>query len=135
MKSPCLALFFFLVALHSSVGAQEKIPLISPDDPSSGWIFDNGREFKGATGSLTVDESEIHQGNPSIHLQGDFTKGGGYVQIGIKFKPTDIEDLSFWVKNPGAENFTLRLIDGSGQRHQLKILTDSSDDWQQINFP
>ncbi len=135
MKSSCLALLLSLIADHSPLSAQEKIHLISEVAPTSGWSFDNGREFRGATGSLSADETETHQGNPSIHLQGDFTKGGMYVQTGLKFKTTDIEDLSFWVKAPGAENFTLRLIDGTGQCHQLKILTDSSDEWQQINFP
>ena len=35
--------------------AQDAVPLISPNDPSAGWKFNNGREFPGATGSLTVD--------------------------------------------------------------------------------
>ena len=135
MKAPFLALFLSLIALHSSSSAQEKVHLISPNDPIAEWTFDNGREFKGATGDLSADESETHQGNPSIHLRGDFTKGGMYVQTGIKFKPTEIEELSFWVKNPGSKNFTLRLIDSTGQCHQLKILTDTSDEWQQVNFP
>ncbi len=133
MKRTCLVTLLSLLTFPAS--AREKVSLISPSDPVKGWSFDNGQEFKGATGSLTNDESEKHQGNPSIHLQGNFTKGGMYVQTGLKFKPTDIEELSFWVKSPGSGNFTLRLIDSSGQCHQLKISTDPSGEWQHIIFP
>ena len=62
--------------------AQETVPLISPVDPTTAWRFNNGQEFPGATGSLTVDADAKREGRASLKLSGDFTKGGNYVEAG-----------------------------------------------------
>ena len=42
---------------------------------------------------------------------------------------------SLWVKAPkGADGFTLRLIDGTGQCHQLPLRIAPSGEWQRIGF-
>lgn len=122
--------------LGSHALSQEVVPLIPASEPSKGWSFNNGQEFGGgAKGGLEVDASAVRDGKPTLKLGGDFTKSGLYVQAGKQFGKTDIAGVSMWVKNPGSDRFTMRLIDGSGQCHQLALVTDSSDEWQKIEFP
>lgn len=123
------------VQLAPKVQAQELVPLLNPKDSSEGWTFNNGREFPGATGTLTVDADAKHEGHDSLKLVGDFTKGGGYVQVGRKIDNVDIRELSMWVRNPDAERFTLRLNDASGQTHQIVVKTERAADWQHIVLP
>ena len=125
------ALLAMLLA-GSLAHAQAPVGLITPTTPAVGWKFDNGQEFKGATGSLTAD---THEGRPSLKLHGDFTRGGRYVQAGRSIDRVDIRDLTMWVRNPDADRFTLRLIDGGGQVHQLSIRTEPGADWQKVTLP
>jgi len=116
--------------------AQDPVPLLTQEDPKTGWTFNNGQEFGGgAQGGLEADPSAMREGKPSLRLSGDFSKAGLYVQAGKQFPKTEIAGISMWVKNPGSDRFTMRLIDGSGQCHQLALVTNSSDDWQKIDFP
>jgi hypothetical protein len=115
--------------------AQEPVQLIDVKAASTGWSFNNGQEFPGATGSLTADSDASRNGHPSLKLVGDFSKGGGYVQAGRKIDNVDIRELSLWVRSPDAERFTLRLGDASGQTHQIVIKTERQDGWQQVVLP
>lgn len=133
-KSP-RALFVVLLLLASMARADETTPLLNPNDPAAGWSFDNGREFPGATGSLAADPQTTHDGQPTLRLIGDFTKGGGYVSAGRKLEPIALRELSMWVRNPNAERFTLRINDGTGQTHQIDLRTVPGDQWQQIVLP
>ncbi|WAC19922.1 hypothetical protein OVA24_00835 [Luteolibacter sp. SL250] len=118
------------------LSAQPVVPLIEDAQPSKGWSFNNGQEFGGgAKGGLEIDASAPRDGKPSLKLSADFTKAGMYVQAGKQFPKTAISGVSMWVKNPGSDRFTMRLIDGSGQCHQLALVTDASDGWQKIEFP
>ncbi len=58
-----------------------------------------------------------------------------YVQAGKQFPKTELKALSMWVKNPGSDRFSMRLIDGTGQCHQIVLLTKTTDEWQKIVFP
>lgn len=40
-----------------------------------GWIFHNGPEFPGATGSLTEETNDFYEGTKSGKLTGDFAGG------------------------------------------------------------
>ncbi|HLQ45885.1 MAG TPA: hypothetical protein VK137_14195, partial [Planctomycetaceae bacterium] len=124
-----------VVLLAPHARAQELVPLLNPKDASDGWAFNNGAEFPGATGTLTVDADAKHEGRGSLKLVGDFSKGGGYVQAGRKIDNVDIRELSLWVRNPDAERFTLRINDASGQTHQIVIKTERNADWQHIVLP
>ena len=62
--------------LEANLRAQELVPLISETEASAGWRFNNGQEFPGATGTLTVDTEAKRDGRDSLKLVGDFTKGG-----------------------------------------------------------
>lgn len=114
---------------------QEAVSLVELKDPVKGWTFDNGREFPGASGGLSVDREVRRGGRDSLRLVGDFTKGGNYVQMGRKIDAVDIRELSFWIKSPGADRFTLRINDSTGQTHQLAIKTAASDEWQEVVVP
>ncbi len=115
--------------------AQQTTSLLDKSDPKSGWTFDNGREFKGATGTLTADPDNKHDGHASLKLAGDFTAGGMYVQAGKKLDKLDFREISLWVKNPDSDTFTLRLGDASGQTHQIVLRTEPGDQWQQVTLP
>lgn len=122
--------------LVGHAAARQPVPLLAAENPASGWTFNNGQEFGGgAKGGLEADPSAARDGRPSLKLSGDFSKAGLYVQAGKQFPKTEIAGVSMWVKNPGSDRFTMRLIDGSGQCHQLALVTNSSDDWQKIEFP
>lgn len=113
--------------------AQEKISLFTPEAENFGFTFNRGAEFPGAVGELTVGEPGPF--GPSLKLHGDFTGGGAYVQAGKKLDKIDVRELVLVVRNPGAERFTLRLGDASGQTHQIVVKTDPADRWQQIVLP
>jgi len=124
------------LALAPQTRGQEAVRLIPTEEPSKGWSFNNGQEFGGgAKGGLELDPSATRDGKPTLKLSGDFTKAGMYVQAGKQFPKTPIAAVSMWVKNPGSDRFTMRLIDGSGQCHQLALTTNTSDEWQKIEFP
>ncbi|RYD34743.1 MAG: hypothetical protein EOP87_08630, partial [Verrucomicrobiaceae bacterium] len=125
-----------LILSAGLLAAQPPVHLIEDAQPSKGWSFNNGQEFGGgAKGGLEIDASAPRDGKPSLKLAGDFSKAGLYVQAGKQFPKTAISGVSMWVKNPGSDRFTMRLIDGSGQCHQLALVTDASDGWQKIEFP
>lgn len=118
-----------------SASAEANVSLLDREAKNYGYQFNNGAEFPGAVGALTVDESTKFADRPSLKLHGDFTGGGGYVQAGKKLADVDIRDLVLTVRNPGADRFTLRLGDATGQTHQIVVKTDASDDWQTITLP
>jgi hypothetical protein len=116
--------------------ASEEIALIDQAAPTSGWRFDNGQEFPGAKGGFSADDSVEPQYRPALRLDGDFTGGGNYVQIGRDLPVADIESLSVWIKAPeGMGQTTMRLIDGTGQCHQFNLKVESHGEWQRILFP
>lgn len=131
MKSRTCTLLV-LILLTGVLRAQEPITLMSPKDA---WTFNNGAEFPGAAGSLTIDPATQGKDGISLKLVGDFTKGGMYVQAGRKIDKIDIRELSFWVRNPDGAKFTLRLNDGSGQTHQFAMKLETNPDWHQVVFP
>src|SRR5208282_6137713 len=66
---------------------------VSLTEPAKAWTFDNGREFPGATGALTLDATAQRGGRDSLKLVGDFSRGGNYVQAGRKIDNVDIREL------------------------------------------
>lgn len=121
--------------LLSSLSAQEGIELAQPSKPNLGWTFDNGQEFPGAKGSLSLDETTPHGNKPALKLEGDFTGGGGYVQMMSPVPDVDPESLSFWLKFPGASALTIRIIDAASKCHQIVLKIHETSDWQLVQFP
>lgn len=113
--------------------AQDTVPLLLPGKPALGWEFANGQEFPGATGGITIDGKR--DGRDALKLTGDFTAGGKYVAALATIPDVDVREISLWVKNPGADQFKIRLVDGSGQTHQVALKTEVTEDWQRIVFP
>jgi len=99
VKRPYLIVLAMLGLAHaaaSSHAAQAMTDLLAgPAAEDYGWTFDNGREFPGATGKLSVDAAAKHNGKDSLRLDGDFTKGGNYVQAAGALPDKDIGELSF----------------------------------------
>lgn len=131
-----LATVALLWAAASTYAAQAMTDLLAgPAAENYGWTFDNGREFPGATGKLSVDADARHNGKDSLRLDGDFTKGGNYVQAAGPLPGEDIREISFWLRAPGTDSLAVRIVDGSGQCHQINLKIQQTDDWQQVVFP
>ena len=139
MKRPYLIVLAMLGLAHaaaSSHAAQAMTDLLAgPAAEDYGWTFDNGREFPGATGKLSVDAAAKHNGKDSLRLDGDFTKGGNYVQAAGPLPGEDIRELSFWLRSPGIDTLTLRIVEAAGQCHQINLKIQPTDEWQQVVFP
>lgn len=134
MRSLPVALWSLVLLLAASP-AQETLPLINPSSPEEGWNFNNGQEFPGATGELRIDPEARRAGKATLKLIGDFTGGGGYVQAGKRLENVPINELSFWVRSPETDRFTLRLGDASGQTHQIVLKIEPGADWQRVTLP
>lgn len=114
-----------LLSFGALTPAAEPISLMKP---AEAWSFDNGREFPGATGSLSVKDG-------TLNLVGDFTGGGGYVQAGRKLNDLAIRELSLQLRSPDTDRLTLRLGDASGQTHQIVLRIDTAAGYQRISLP
>jgi hypothetical protein len=128
------ALFVTTLLLVAGSGyAANALSLVLPDQPKGGWEFGNGPEFPGATGGLSV---ETEDDKPVLVLQGNFTKGGNYVQAGRNLPKLAFDRLTLRLKAPGCDHLTMRLNDASGQCHQIVLKLDKKiDGWQTIDFP
>lgn len=134
-KTTILCVLVFLTAFSGTARSQPSIPLIDAQQRSGGWKFDNGREFPGARGKLEL-AAEQFRDQPVLALRGDFTKGGNYVQAAIDLPAVPVETLSFWVNVPaGSKSIPVRLIDATGQCHQLRIKLNDKGGWQKIVLP
>jgi hypothetical protein len=138
MMVVCVSLWAFagepaVKAPTSSPGMMDL--LTGPATENFGWTFDNGREFAGATGKLSVDAAAKHNGKDSLRLDGDFTKGGNYVQAAGAMPDKDIREMSFWLRAPGSDVVTIRIVEAAGQCHQINLKIQQTDDWQQVVFP
>ena len=117
-----------------SARGQAPVSLMQAGQDTLGWGFDNGREFAGATGQLAIDPAQKHDTQDSLKLVADFSKGGAYVRAGTSTS-TDIGDLSMWLKCPDTDHIVIRIIDSTGQCHQITFNVPQKDDWQKFDFP
>ena len=123
--------------LPTTLPAVEETSLINDKNPVEGWSFNNGPEFGGgAKGGLFADDSVEPQRRPAFRLEGDFTGAGNYVDFGRDLPPVDLEAISFWIKTTGeTDTIVLRVIDGTGQCHQINLRIEKHDRWQRVVFP
>jgi hypothetical protein len=105
----------------------------------SDWDYNNGKEFKGAQGSLTVIKDTPGPDGYGFRLDGDFTQGGRYVGMGKNLSLLGVSDITafrFKVKTATATEIGIRLKDSSGQIHQTKHLKLTADgEWHDYSFP
>jgi hypothetical protein len=119
MRSRSLVVALALLVVPSSAAAKE----ITIDDFESAsspapWVFSNGAEFPGATGSLTSGPGDVGKG---AALAYDFTKGGHYVAMTLTLPtPLNITALGFSARASGVHT-TLRVVDQTGQTHQYGV--------------
>ncbi len=123
----------WVAACVSAGHAQDTHSLIDAKEPRGGWTFDNGKEFPGATGRLELVAGD---GKPTLKLHGDFSGGGAYVQAAKRLPGVAVDAVNFEIKVPaGVSKVTTRLIDGTGQCHQLDIRLSDKGGWQNYSFP
>lgn len=135
IRSIAVATLSLLAALPVAAIGEQPISLIEPKKAQGGWTFGNGREFPGAQGGLEV-AAEPFRDQPVLALKGDFTKGGNYVQAAISLPDVPVERLSFWINAPaGSTAIPIRLIDSTGQCHQLRLKLNDKGGWQHIDLP
>lgn len=131
----CVFFCLFALGLGQTAAALEPVSLINPQKQSGGWGFGNGPEFPGAKGSLELTGEEFQE-QPILALAGDFTGGGNYVQAAISLPELAIDAISFWVNLPAGKNaLPIRVIDGTGQCHQLRLKMNDKGGWQKIVLP
>ncbi len=130
----CLGLIISLLVLMStlSFAGEKVIPLGTFEDEKEGWSLWEGKEFPGAKGGFSRDNSYVKEGGYSAKLWGDFNKGGNYVSIKRQFSPLEIKELRFWIKAPTMKEIVLRMVDKTGQTHQQRITLKSTPEWQEV---
>ncbi|PTY01774.1 hypothetical protein DB346_11320 [Verrucomicrobia bacterium LW23] len=115
--------------------AADPLDLMEAGTENFGWKFDNGQEFPGAKGGISVDQDVVYNTKPTLKLTGDFTDGGAYVRANTRFNANDITEISFWIRNASLSSLTLRLLDTTKQCHQFTLSVNPHDgEWQQVVF-
>jgi len=123
---------WMLLAIFAARVQAEAIDLIMADKPAGGWRFNNGAEFPGATGNVSLATDGAR---PTLVLHGDFTKGGNYVDCSRTPPKVNFDRLTFRMKAPGKTHITMRLVDMSDECHQIDVKVAGGDDWQTVDFP
>ena len=135
LPARCLQFCSLVQLLAIAAFGQQVISLVDADKSEGGWKFDNGREFPGARGTLEL-AAEPFRDQPVLDLSGDFTGGGNYVQASIDLPKVAIDTISFWIHlEAGKRQQTIRLVDGSGQCHQIRLKIHEKGGWQQVVLP
>jgi hypothetical protein len=125
-------LVMLLVAMLSA--AADEVSLMQPGKEKLGWSFDQGQEFPGAQGRVSIDDTQKHDGEDSLHLEGDFSAGGAYVRASTPVAAINPGEVTMWLKSPDTDRVTLRLLDATGQCHQLTFKWRTGADWQNFDF-
>jgi hypothetical protein len=123
-----------LLAATCCLVQADGLPLLQPGKATLGWTFDRGQEFPGAQGRLSIAATQEHGGSPSLELEGDFTQGGAYVRANTPVADIGAGELTMWVKSPDTDRLTLRLLDATGQCHQITFKLEGGGDWQKFDF-
>ncbi len=94
MRLPSLFGATFAALFCARMFAQEIVPLISATDPGAAWTFNNGQEFPGTTGALTIDAEAKRDGRASLKLSGPAT--AIYILIG---KTAEKKQVDLWLND------------------------------------
>ncbi len=137
-----LAVLWFSMFFAAAAAGQQPVPITTlvplemVVEGETDWRFDNGQEFRGAKGSLTLVKDLPKPGQACLKLVGDFSKGGRYVETIKDLKPLEITDLAglhLRIKSSGAKSISLRLGDGTGQCHQAAGVKFPNDgQWHEL---
>ncbi|MBI1375247.1 MAG: hypothetical protein GC159_21220 [Phycisphaera sp.] len=125
----------YAAAITPRAHAADPIDLIDAKKPRGGWKLNLGQEFPGAKGSLDL-AAEPFEGRPVLKLDSDFTGGGAYIDAGVDLPRTPLDTITFHLKAPaGVDGLPIRLVDGTGQAHQLKVRIQPTGEWQRVVLP
>jgi hypothetical protein len=118
-----LLLLLVAIALMSTVArtaaaAETVIDDFSAASSPAPWVFSNGPEFPGATGSLTAGSGASGSG---AALAYDFTGGGNYVAMTLTLPtPLTVTVIGYSARASGVHT-VLRVVDTSGQTLQYSV--------------
>lgn len=127
-----IVFFAFWLAL-TALQAAEPVSLLDQGAPGLGWVFDNGQEFAGATGQLTVMDGEPKKGESVLRLAGNFSEGGSYVQMLRDLSVGEVSKIVLKVRPENSATLVVRLIDDTGQCHQ-KPFPVTPGEWQEVEI-
>jgi hypothetical protein len=90
-----------------------------PNAPAP-WVFSNGPEFPGASGTFTLGAGFTGRG---ALLRYDFTRGGAYVSAFLNLnRPLPASAIAFQIKSPAGIRIRLRVIDETSQTLQYNLV-------------
>lgn len=113
--------------------SEQVVPLGDFDKDKDNWGFSLGQEFPGAHGSAELDKEQKRSGSGSLRMAADFSKGGNYIGVHKNLPNLDVAALSFWVRSDGPSHLTLRLVDRTGQCHQInRVPLANTSAWQEV---
>lgn len=119
---PSLALLCCAGPLSAPAEEARTVSSVSP-----GWRFSAGPEFPGASGRF--EEKGGH-----LRLEGDFSKGGGYVALFHAAGLPGANRLTFRARTD-ASTLAVRLKGKDGQVHQHHFPVGNRGGWQEITVP
>lgn len=130
-----LAVVFALPATLAAAQGETK-KLDNFEKEPDGWKFVGGEEFPGATGAFARDTKVAHESKVSYRIDADFSKGGAYVGCFKEMSglAPDVKEIHLWVKSDNVGTVGVRIIDSTGQCHQLNggLSINPKKDWQEI---
>ncbi|HAU38610.1 MAG TPA: hypothetical protein DCX07_12945, partial [Phycisphaerales bacterium] len=121
---PCLVCLW---AFCAAAPADEPVATVVLAD------FEKGRD--GFEASLVRDPAVAKNGQASGRIDADFTnaKAEPWKIVGAPLLYTnEIRAVRFWVRSHDAGGLTFRVIDSSGQVHQLRPKFQPNGEWQQV---
>lgn len=98
-----------------------------------GWGFFIGMEAPGAQGNLVMMPEKVGiPALPAARLEGAFNNGGWYVGMSRNLeKPVPFGKLTIKLASWDYNAIVVRLVDSSGQTHQMLIWLRSGGEWKE----
>lgn len=127
LKYPALFLGVVLMSVASPVFAQQSKKI----------VLDFEKGINDFTGDIEQDTTVAKTGTNSAKMvaelaekaQSPWTMASRSLDL-----PGQIASVSFWVKSREATFITVRLVDSTGQAHQIRPPLVPGDDWQEVRI-
>ncbi len=91
----------------------------------------------GFAGGMVRDETQAHGGKASGRINADLSAVTKQAWVTAK-KPLDITNeikhVTFWIKSSDARQITVRLVDATGQTHQVRPVVDPTGAWREVTI-
>ncbi len=86
-------------------------------------------------GGLVEDTTQAHGGKASGRIEADLSAVTKQAWVTVR-KPLDIANeikrVTFWIKSSDARQITVRVVDATGQVHQVRPAVEPNGEWQEI---